>query len=75
MAPRISLLILSLYFLGRISSQSNEHDATIKTMEEFSGYQIHEPRLQDSSSPSSLSVDTDSLQRQVALLEILLISK
>ncbi|XP_057783284.1 ureidoglycolate hydrolase [Salvia miltiorrhiza] len=64
MAPRISLLILSLYFFAGISSQSNEYDATIRIMEEFSGYQIREPILQDSSS-SSLSVDTETLQRQI----------
>ena len=70
MIPRIGiLLILSLYLFAGISSQSNEYDATIRTMEEFSGYQIHEPTFHDSSS-SSLSVDTETLQRQVFLLEI-----
>lgn len=64
MAPRISLLILSLCIFVGISSQSDEYDATIKTMEEFSGYQIHEPILQDSST-SPLSVHTESLQKQI----------
>ncbi|KAL1561809.1 ureidoglycolate amidohydrolase [Salvia divinorum] len=64
MAPRICLLILSLYLFAGISSQSDEYDATIRTMEEFSGYPIHEPVLRDSSS-SSLSVDTETLQRQI----------
>lgn len=64
MAPRISLLILSLCISVGISSQSDEYDATIKTMEEFSGYQIHEPILLDSST-SPLSVHTESLQKQI----------
>lgn len=64
MAPRISVLVLSLCLFVGISSQSDEYDATIKTMEEFSGYQIHEPALQDYSS-SSFSVDTENLQRQI----------
>ncbi|KAL1536099.1 ureidoglycolate amidohydrolase [Salvia divinorum] len=64
MIPRICILIISLYLFAGISSQSNEHDATIRTMEEFSGYQIHEPSFHDSSS-SSLSVDTETLQSQI----------
>ncbi|GFP94123.1 ureidoglycolate hydrolase [Phtheirospermum japonicum] len=68
MAPRISTSILSLGFLlslfVAISSQTDEYDdPTTKTMEAFSGYQIHEPSIQGSF--SSLSVDTQSLQEQI----------
>ncbi|KAL3642058.1 hypothetical protein CASFOL_012873 [Castilleja foliolosa] len=68
MAPRISTLILSLVFLLSIfvavSSETDEYDdPTVKTMEAFSGYQIHEPSVQGSFSP--LSVDTETLQEQI----------
>ncbi|KAK6122709.1 hypothetical protein DH2020_043545 [Rehmannia glutinosa] len=67
MAPVISALFLSLYLLFNfvaISSQNDEYDqTTAKTMEAFSGYQIHESPFQGSF--SSLSVDIESLQRQI----------
>lgn len=69
MALRFSALVLSLSLcllssnFGVISSQKDDHDSTIKTMEEFSGYQINEPHFHDSL--SSLSVDTETLQKQV----------
>ncbi|KAL9140233.1 hypothetical protein ABFS82_14G022800 [Erythranthe guttata] len=61
MASKISAVILSLSFFSSfvaISSQNDEYDPTIKTMEQFSGYQIHD-------SISSLSVHTQNLQRQI----------
>ncbi|KAL8490982.1 hypothetical protein ACS0TY_022841 [Phlomoides rotata] len=67
MALRFSILVLSLSlcllssYFGVISSQRDDHDSTIKTMVEFSGYQINEPH----SLSSSLSVDTQSLQKQI----------
>ncbi|KAL6535245.1 hypothetical protein OROMI_026619 [Orobanche minor] len=66
MAPRISTQALSLCFLFSfvaISYQTDEYEPTIKTMEAFSGYQIHEPSFQGSF--SSLTVNTESLQRQI----------
>ncbi|KAK4478164.1 hypothetical protein RD792_017446 [Penstemon davidsonii] len=66
MALRLSTLLVLLYFIYGfvvISSHKDEYDPTIKTMEDFSGYPIHEPEFQDSL--SSLSVDTESLQRQI----------
>ncbi|KAL3812510.1 hypothetical protein ACJIZ3_013778 [Penstemon smallii] len=66
MGLRFSTLLVLLYFIYGfvvISSNKDEYDPTIKTMEEFSGYPIHEPDFQDSL--SSLSVETESLQRQI----------
>ncbi|KAL6571449.1 hypothetical protein OROHE_003092 [Orobanche hederae] len=66
MAPRISTQTLSLCFLFSfvaISYQTDEYEPTIKTMEAFSGYQIHEPSFQGSF--SSHTVNTESLQRQI----------
>ncbi|CAA0829063.1 Ureidoglycolate hydrolase [Striga hermonthica] len=66
MARRVSTLILSLCFsfiFGAISSEKEEYDPTTKTMEAFSGYQIHEPPLEGSF--SSLAVDIESLQGQI----------
>ncbi|XP_021801857.1 ureidoglycolate hydrolase [Prunus avium] len=42
-----------------------EEDPTIKTMEDFSGYPIHEPHSSFQNTVSSLSVDTQSLQKQI----------
>ncbi|KAL8026382.1 hypothetical protein ABFX02_14G023100 [Erythranthe guttata] len=66
MASKISAMVISLCFLSSfvaISSQNDEYDPTIKTMEQFSGYQIHDPHFHDSI--SSLSVHTQNLQRQI----------
>ncbi|XP_019180746.1 PREDICTED: ureidoglycolate hydrolase [Ipomoea nil] len=63
---RFSLLFIfffSIAALGGLSAYNNEQDSTIKTMEEFSGYPIHEPHFPNS--VSSLSVDTLSLQKQI----------
>ncbi|CAI0559200.1 unnamed protein product [Linum tenue] len=62
----LPFLLLSL-ICSLVSAQANE-DATIKTMEDFSGYPLHErndPFCGSSSLPTSLSVDGDSLQRQI----------
>lgn len=71
MALRFSLFIcvFSLCFIGdfsAISAQRDDEDMTIKTMEEFSGYPIHEPIYPNSL--SSLSVNSESLQKQVNLI-------
>ncbi|KAL0388475.1 UNVERIFIED_CONTAM: Ureidoglycolate hydrolase [Sesamum radiatum] len=66
MALKLFTLIASLCFMSCfmvITSQKDEYDPTTKTMEEFSGYPVHEPHLPDSF--TSLSVDTESLQRQI----------
>lgn len=65
MALRFSLFIfiISLYFISDFPGIfGHDEDMTIKTMEEFSGYQIHEPKY-----PNSLSVNSDTLQKQVIL--------
>ncbi|CAL1396465.1 unnamed protein product [Linum trigynum] len=68
LAPSSSLPFLLLCLIcSLVSAQTNE-DATIKTMEDFSGYPLHEsnnPFDGSSSLPTSLSVDGDSLQRQI----------
>ncbi|OVA05311.1 Peptidase M20 [Macleaya cordata] len=67
MALRFSYVLhpfLLLLFSSSILAH-NEEDPTIQIMEEFSGYPIHEPHSSSSSSLSSLSVDTESLQRQI----------
>ncbi|KAE9455400.1 hypothetical protein C3L33_12692, partial [Rhododendron williamsianum] len=69
MALRFSLLVLSPLFLlccchGIKAHKGGEDPATIKTMQDFSGYPIHEePHLPNSL--SLLSVDTLSLQKQI----------
>ncbi|OIT22428.1 PREDICTED: ureidoglycolate hydrolase [Nicotiana attenuata] len=68
MALRFSIFIftISLCFIfdfQAISAQRDDEDVTIKTMEEFSGYPIHEPIYPNSL--SSLSVNSDSLQKQI----------
>ncbi|KAJ7954766.1 Ureidoglycolate hydrolase [Quillaja saponaria] len=42
-----------------------DEDPTTRTMEEFSGYPIHESHPRIASSVSSFSVDTESLQKQI----------
>ncbi|KAG5554494.1 hypothetical protein RHGRI_012140 [Rhododendron griersonianum] len=69
MALRFSLLVLSPLFLlccchGIKAHKGGEDPTTIKTMQDFSGYPIHEePHLPNSL--SLLSVDTLSLQKQI----------
>ncbi|KZV21076.1 hypothetical protein F511_32205 [Dorcoceras hygrometricum] len=66
MVINLSTLLFPLYLVASftlISSQNYEYDSTIKTMEEFSGYPFPEPGAKDSS--STLSVDVESLQRQI----------
>ncbi|XP_065863143.1 ureidoglycolate hydrolase [Euphorbia lathyris] len=62
----ISLSLLFICLISAILAYPNG-DSTTKTMEDFSGYPIHEPSLSFSStsSPSSLSVDVQSLQKQI----------
>ncbi|KAK9137709.1 hypothetical protein Sjap_008303 [Stephania japonica] len=63
-----SLLIVHLIFVFTISAISvrNDEDPIAKTMEDFSGYPTSESESCSSGSPlSSLSVDTQSLQRQI----------
>ncbi|GAV69613.1 Peptidase_M20 domain-containing protein [Cephalotus follicularis] len=75
MYPRFSLSqflsrILPLLFLFSPTSaqlaQNNEDPTTINTMEEFSGYPIHEPP--HSFFSNSLSVDAQTLQKQIGEL-------
>ncbi|KAL2530768.1 Ureidoglycolate hydrolase [Forsythia ovata] len=67
MAPKLWVFILlSLYFIFGfpvISAHRNEDVPSIKIMEDFSGYPVHEPHFQDSL--SSLVVDSESLQKQI----------
>ncbi|KAK4732499.1 hypothetical protein R3W88_025487 [Solanum pinnatisectum] len=66
MALRFSLFIFifSLYFICDFPGIfGHDEDRTIKTMEEFSGYPIHEPKYPNSL--SSLSVNSDTLQKQI----------
>ncbi|XP_048235313.1 ureidoglycolate hydrolase isoform X2 [Ricinus communis] len=60
---RFSLPLLLLHSISAILAQNND-DPITTTMEAFSGYPIHE--LSHSiASPSSLSVDTQTLQKQI----------
>ncbi|XP_052188866.1 ureidoglycolate hydrolase isoform X2 [Diospyros lotus] len=67
MVLRVSLLTLFLLFLlhccPEAIAQGDGEDPTTKTMEDFSGYPIREPNFPYSL--SSLSVDTQSLQKQI----------
>lgn len=66
-----SLLLFFLFLcsISAIPTQVNG-DSTTKTMEDFSGYPIHEPSHSFSPTflPSSLSVDAQTLQNQVLTL-------
>ncbi|XP_060181306.1 ureidoglycolate hydrolase-like [Lycium barbarum] len=69
MALRFSLFlfIFSLCFIcdfTAISAQRDDEDMVIKTMEEFSGYPIHEPNNYPNTL-SSLSVNSETLQKQI----------
>ncbi|EPS63396.1 hypothetical protein M569_11390, partial [Genlisea aurea] len=57
------------YMVAATSSARDEFDTTAKTMEEFSGYSIHEPSCLDSSF-SSIPVDTESLQKEIEELSM-----
>ncbi|XP_012069782.1 ureidoglycolate hydrolase isoform X3 [Jatropha curcas] len=61
-----SLLLLSLYSISTTLAETNG-DPTTKTMEDFSGYPIHEPfhSFSSASLSSSLSVDDHGLQKQI----------
>lgn len=63
--PLLPFLVLCLCSAASIIAHQHE-DSTTQTMEDFSGYPIHEPHsyIQNFAS-SSLSVDTESLQNQV----------
>uniref|UniRef100_M1B7S0 N-carbamyl-L-amino acid amidohydrolase n=1 Tax=Solanum tuberosum TaxID=4113 RepID=M1B7S0_SOLTU len=66
MALRFSLFIFifSLHFICDFPGIfGHDEGMTIKTMEEFSGYPIHEPKYPNSL--SSLSVNSDTLQKQI----------
>lgn len=59
-----AIIVLFLCSFTTILAHEDE-DPTIKTMEDFSGYPIHEPHLSFQNTVSSLSVDTRSLQKQI----------
>ena len=70
----ILLLLLLLCSFTAISAHENE-DPTIKTMEDFSGYPFHESHsTSQSHTVSLLSVDTQSLQKQVLHLINLIVA-
>ncbi|XP_047334227.1 ureidoglycolate hydrolase [Impatiens glandulifera] len=64
-STRCSLLltIFPLICFSSIAAYNDGQDPIAKTMEEFSGYPIHEPNFPNS--VSSLSVDATSLQNQI----------
>ncbi|CAL8989878.1 unnamed protein product [Prunus brigantina] len=59
-----AIIVLFLCSFTTILAHEDE-DPTIKTMEDFSGYPVHEPQLSFQNTVSSLSVDTRSLQKQI----------
>lgn len=61
--PQLPLLVLCL-FCSVIIAHKDE-DPVTKTMEDFSGYPIDEPHSFFQKSLSLLSVDTESLQKEV----------
>ncbi|KAK9288457.1 hypothetical protein L1049_016914 [Liquidambar formosana] len=60
----LPLLLFFYYSFSMIVAHKDE-DPTKKTMEEFSGYPIHESQSCFPNSVSSLSVDAQSLQKQI----------
>ncbi|KDO45906.1 hypothetical protein CISIN_1g0484612mg, partial [Citrus sinensis] len=60
------LLLVPVIFcsISAIYAKANE-DTTIRTMEAFSGYPIHESNSFVTNLVSSLSVDTETLQKQI----------
>lgn len=70
MLPLLQFITLLLHFIFVSSfsaaSAQNHEDPTIRTMEAFSGYPVHEPSSYVFSNPiTSLSVDADTLVKQV----------
>lgn len=69
MAPRFShsaAILLLCFLLPFTATFGNSHeDPIIKTMEDFSGYPVHDSHSFISNSLSALSVDAQSLQNQV----------
>ncbi|EXB29873.1 N-carbamoyl-L-amino acid hydrolase [Morus notabilis] len=67
MAPRfLHFIILLLFFICSSATLGNNHeDPTTKTMEDFSGYPIHESHSCISNTLSALSVDAQTLQNQI----------
>ncbi|XP_022147423.1 ureidoglycolate hydrolase [Momordica charantia] len=70
MLPLLRFLALLLHFIFFSSFPSalaeNYEDPTIKTMEAFSGYPVHEPSSFGVSNPvTSLSVDAENLVKQI----------
>ncbi|CAH2046589.1 unnamed protein product [Thlaspi arvense] len=64
----IALLLISLLWSppSSLAQQQHEPNPTIRTMEDFSGYPIHEPAQFGSINlASSLSVDAQGLQKQI----------
>ncbi|XP_028804344.1 ureidoglycolate hydrolase-like isoform X1 [Neltuma alba] len=59
------LLVLLLVCSFSAISTHGDEDPSIRTMEEFSGYPIHEPDSSIPSSVSSLYVDAQNLQKQI----------
>ncbi|KAL6292167.1 hypothetical protein ACE6H2_000309 [Prunus campanulata] len=59
-----AIIVLFLCSFPAILADEDE-DPTIKTMDDFSGYPIHEPHSCFQNTVSSLSVDTQSLQKQI----------
>jgi ureidoglycolate amidohydrolase len=62
--PHLPLLVFFCLCSSAIIAHQDE-DPTTKTMEDFSGYPIHEPHNFIQNFVSSLSVDTQSLQKQI----------
>ncbi|GMY27220.1 ureidoglycolate hydrolase isoform X2 [Fagus crenata] len=62
--PHLPLLVFFCLCSSAIIAHQDE-DPTTKTMEDFSGYPIHEPHYFIQNFVSSLSVDTQSLQKQI----------
>ncbi|EFH41671.1 hypothetical protein ARALYDRAFT_494642 [Arabidopsis lyrata subsp. lyrata] len=61
----IALLVLSLLLPSNLAQQQQQHES-IRTMEDFSGYPIHEPgQFGSINLASSLSVDAPGLQNQI----------
>ncbi|CAK9318707.1 unnamed protein product [Citrullus colocynthis] len=70
MLPLLQFITLLLHFIFVSSfsaaSAQNHEDPTIRTMEAFSGYPVHEPSSYVFSNPiTSLSVDADTLVKQI----------
>lgn len=59
------LQFLLFFFFYSFSAVLADDDETAKTMEEFSGYPIHESHLWSRNSLHLLSVDSQSLQKQI----------